>query len=355
MKAKIDYDSLLLGKDALDNLYNEVHPSYVNKLTPQYEELLKLDDNHDNCFSSEESNLYSINDKITENNTTINETSADITLAINQFLDAELGIISNIKILGNEYKVDDVSNIKSKGLGRAFLSRTDYYADIYGMYDNKKEGPLTEEEWKKQTAILNKLLESGKSEREKTVIYATYLSTLYPNKLKYVLGGQHCKTREEYMGLDSTWGYPQNTNGDVQYMDCSAFVLRCLLNGGYNKDDNKFEHPSYAPNGYDVSAAVLKNQGECTTITDNSDVRAGDIVNITGGGGGSDHVGIIIDVDKKGNRMTIAHSSGSGGMNLTTIDMNNGMVIKDSNDTSREGKPYFQTVTRIPYEDESQG
>ncbi len=354
MKAIIDYDSLQLGKSALSDLYSEVHPSVVKQLDPLYESLLQLDDDHDNCFSSEETNLYAISDEITKNNTLINETSSDIETVINQFMDAELGIINKLKIFDKEYQVDDVSKIQSKGLAKAFLSRTDYYSNIHGMYDNKKDGPLSEEEWKKQSAILNKLLADGNSERERAVIYATYIATMYPNKLKYILGGNHCKTKDEYMGLDSTWGYPKDTDGKIDYMDCSAFVLRCLFNGGYNKNDNKFEHPSYAPKGYDVSADVLKNQGLCTEFTNNADVRAGDIVNISGGGGGDDHVGFIIDVDKNNNRMTVAHSSGSGGMNLTTIDMSSGNVIQDSNNTDREGKPYFQTVTRIPYEDESE-
>lgn len=360
----IDYDSLIRGKSNLDSLYNEVHPSYTTKLTPLYEELLKLDDDHDNCFSGEESNLYAINTDINSINTSINELTMDIDTTVNQFLEAELGIIDKITLIEKDnvfgkyrltqYNTSDLS-IQSKGLGTAFLNRQDYSSDIHGIYNNKKDGPLSTKEWKRQSAILDKLMNSGKSEREKAVIYATYIATLYPNKLPYILGGQHCKTRDEYMGLDSTWGYPQDRSDEVQYMDCSAFVLRSLINGGYNSADNKFEHPNYAPNGYDVSAEVLKSQGKCTEFTDNSDVRAGDIVNITGGGGEYDHVGIIIDVDKKGKQMTVAHSSGSDGMNLTTINTETGVVIQDSNNQEREGKPYFQTVTRIPYEDENQG
>ena len=195
-------------------------------------------------------------------------------------------------------------------------------------------------------------MNSGKTQREKAVIYATYIATLYPNKLDYFLGGQHCKEREQYLGLDPVWSYAIENEANY-YMDCSAFVLRCLINGDYDTNGDKFSHPDYYPQGYDVSAEDLKNQGRVTSFTDNSDVRAGDIVNITGGGGANDHVGIIIDVDKNNNTMTVAHSAGKGGMTLTTIDMNTGIVIQDSNNPSREGKTYFQTVTRIPYEDGS--
>ena len=357
MKAYIDYDSLRMGKSALDSLYSEVHPIYVNKLIPQYEDLLKIDDNHDNCFDPESTNLYAINDQISQKNTTINEVSGDITSAINQFIDAELGIIKNIELLGNEYNVDDVTNINSKGLDKILLNKIDYYNDdLHGMYDKKPQGPLTQEEWNRQKAILQKLLDTGQTEREKAVIYATYMSTLYPNNLKYVMGGGHKKTWDEYLGLDSTWGYTQIDEEENYYMDCSAFVLRCLINGGYDKNRGKIPegsfNPSWAPNKYDVSADVLKNQGVVTDFTQNSDVRAGDIVNISGGGGENDHVGIIIDINKEKGQMTVAHSSGSGGMNLSTINMADGVVIQDSNDKSREGKPYFQTVTRIVYEDE---
>ena len=352
----IDYDSLLQGAQSLDGLYNEVHPAYINKLSPLYEELLTLDDNHDDCFSSEEEGLYAINDEITKNNTNINELSIDINKTVTMFVEAELGIIDSIELLDEDNKLKEFNvkdlTIQSKGLGTAFLNRTDYSADLHGMYENKKEGPLTEEEWEKQNEILKKLMASGKTQREKAVIYATYIATMYPNKLYYYLGGQHCKEREQYLGLDPIWGYPIENKGRY-YMDCSAFVLRCLINGDYGANGGKFSHPDYYPQGYDVSAEDLKNQGRVTSFTDNSDVRAGDIVNITGGGGANDHVGIIIDVDKNSNTMTVAHSSGKGGMNLTTIDMETGQVVQDSNDPSREGKTYFQTITRIPYEDGS--
>ena len=139
----VDYDSLLQGVQNLDSLYNEVHPTYINKLSPLYEDLLTLDDNHDNCFSGEEENLYAINDEITKNNTSINELSIDINKTTTMFLEAELGIIDSIELLDEnnklkEYKVKDLT-IKSKGLGTAFLNRTDY-GNIHDFYKNKKEG-----------------------------------------------------------------------------------------------------------------------------------------------------------------------------------------------------------------------
>ena len=358
----IDYESLLTGKQSLDSLYNEIHPTYINKLKPLYEDLLLLDDNHDNCFSGEEDGLYAINDEINKNDTTINELSIDITETVEMFVEVELGIIDSIKLLDEknelkDYKVNNVV-IKSKGLGTAFLHMTDYNnGELEKIMQKKKpKGPLSDEEYKKQTEILNRLMASGKTEREKATIYATYLAILYPNQLGYFWGGGHCKYKDELMGIDPTWGYPKTVTSEgpskgstrPYSVDCSGFVVRSLINGGYDK------LPVESTGYYDINAGTLMNQGRTTPITDLSGVQAGDIVNI----GTNQHVGIIIDVNEQNGTMAIAHSSGNGGMNITTIntvEKSNckvGEVLDDSNDPSRKGSTYFETVTRLTYDDE---
>ena len=351
----IDYESLSDAKTNLNNLIDKVHPSYVNKLKPLYEELLKLDDNHDNCCSNESENLYSINDGIGTINKKITGLTEDIFQVNNQFVEAELDIIDSLKIFGEEYKLNELK-IESKGLGIGFINYKDYYDNnLSKLYNNKKDsGPLTEEEFKSEQAILSKLLASGRNEREKAIIYATYIATLYPNKLNYFWGGGHYKTEEGLKGIDSNWGYPKlvtspdnETTGTMQKdaMDCSGFVTRALVNGGYKKIPQTDGY-------YDANAAMIERLGETTSINDLHNVKSGDIVTIRNEKGTATHIGIIIDKDNKSNKMTVAHSSGTGGMNVTTINMKDGKVLDDSNSPDRIGNVYFTNVTRLKYEDE---
>ena len=213
---------------------------------------------------------------------------------------------------------------------------------------------LTDEEYKKYSNIFNDFLaKHSKTKRERTAAAAIFLTTMFP-KLPYFWGGGHNETPKELTGINQNWGMQDTiiSGGDDKYilgsqwpksLDCSGFVSWCLINGG-----NTLDH---CYNTFD-----FRNHGTVHQITERGIINKVHVGDLADEVKGTEHVGIIVDVNKDGNTITVAHCSGSGeGMNLTTIDTNSGIVIKDEigpTGKSRVGNVYFKNVVLWNYDDE---
>lgn len=210
---------------------------------------------------------------------------------------------------------------------------------------------------------LQKELNSVHGTRNRAVVAAKFLSTEFP-KMPYFWGGGHDKQVTELKGIDLNWGKLQTVTvgGSHDYkvgnqylysLDCSGFVSWCLVNGGYSLNQVK-------------SSTEFKNMGKQTPITDQNILKIakpGDLAWLDG------HIGIIIDVNKTNEEITVAHVSGSGGgMNITTQSTKTGKIVKDDiganyninvkdennkplSIESRVGENYFTHVISVSYPD----
>ena len=213
-------------------------------------------------------------------------------------------------------------------------------------------------EW--QVQYYNKLLteylsEHNNSQREKSVAAAIFLTTMFP-KLPYFWGGGHDETKDELIGIDASWGTQKEIvfGGDEDYiigskwpksLDCSGFVSWCMINADANINSC-------------YSTTDFKTKGQLHSITEENIIDKVQIGDLADFARGAEHVGIIVNIEKENNTITVAHCSGSGkGMNLTTIDTQTGLVVADDvglTGNSRVGEKYFENIILWNYNDESE-
>ena len=221
-------------------------------------------------------------------------------------------------------------------------------------------------DYQKYQNELDKDLENAKGTRNKTVAAAKFLATDFP-KLPYFWGGGHeIQDINQFKGINEKWGksekivlvgaensYPVGESFPYS-LDCSGFITWCLVNGGYDLKDC-------------LNSTTCKSLGESISMSDPNildKTKVGDLGHTQG------HVGIVIDVDKKDKEITFAHVSDSGhGMGVTTINVETGLITKDSKGAmmskDRFGNPitadnrvnnekyknYFNTIISVPYPD----
>lgn len=221
-------------------------------------------------------------------------------------------------------------------------------------------------DYEKYQKILDGDLERAKGTRNKTVAAAKFLATDFP-KLPYFWGGGHeIQDINQFKGINEKWGksekivfggagdsYPVGESFPYS-LDCSGFITWCLVNGGYDLKGC-------------LNSNTCKSLGESISMSDPNildKTKVGDLGHTQG------HVGIVIDVDKKNKEITFAHVSDSGhGMGVTTINVETGLITKDSKGAmmskDRFGNPitadnrvnnekyknYFETIISVPYPD----
>ena len=198
------------------------------------------------------------------------------------------------------------------------------------------------------------IAQHGSSQRERAVAAAIFLATMFP-KIPYFWGGGHELSATELIGINPNWG----TEGTIQFggddkykkgtkwpysLDCSGFVSWCMINAGI-------------PLGYCYNTTNFGENHTHHSITEEGiidNIHVGDLAFRAKGG---EHVGIIVDVDRENNTITIAHVSGSGeGMNLTTMNTITGEIVEDSMGRTgdREDKYYFEEIILWDYDDEQE-
>ena len=194
---------------------------------------------------------------------------------------------------------------------------------------------------------------------QKVAHLALFMSKTFP-KLPYFWGGGHHNTPEELKGFDHEWGTlkPIIDSGNTKYpvgklfpksLDCSGFVTWCLVNCGFSLNQYVSSQSSYALNSQEFTQL-----GPTFNLLDPhllKIIKPGDLAIKKG------HIGIITNVSKSKQTIKIAHlSSAVQGLNLTTISLNNGHVIKDelgplltNNPPNRLNKKYFTKIISVNY------
>lgn len=206
---------------------------------------------------------------------------------------------------------------------------------------------------------LNMVINNSFGVRDRVVNIARYMAICF-FKLPYFWGGGHHQSYFYMQGLDQEWGMrmPILDGGSCNFkvggyypksLDCSGFVMWCLINGGYDTF-------KYARDGVSLNSSDLYKMGKHYDINDKNIlkiVKNGDFAYMKG------HIGIIVFVDELNESISVAHISFSGeGMNLTTISTKSGLVIEDdlgeminSSYKNRILKPYFTEIVSIKYDD----
>ncbi|MBQ9011251.1 MAG: hypothetical protein IJ093_01210 [Bacilli bacterium] len=161
--------------------------------------------------------------------------------------------------------------------------------------------------------------------REKAVAAALFLTTNFP-KLPYFWGGGHLENYEEILGINKKLGSIQTiiAGNDPYYIkdkkfiygyDCSGFVSWCLINSGYKKI-NKC-----------LIVKEMLSLGDLINITDKNVLKKAKLGDLAWQEG---HIGIIVDINKEKNEISVAHSADSyGGMTITTQSVTTGLITKE--------------------------
>lgn len=204
--------------------------------------------------------------------------------------------------------------------------------------------------------IFHNIIISDMSVRDKVVEVAMFFINIFP-KLPYFWGGGHDVLNISYFKhLDSEWGIPtpilfdgsseqQLNNLFPKSLDCSGFVMMCLVAGGYDIFP-------YLNNKNCLDSGDFLKLGSVYSImehTNHSYIKKGDVAWMNG------HVGVIVYVNDIDNSIDIVHvSSSGGGTNLTAIDLNTGLIIRDDLgenmlQVDRLGKKYFTHFISVDY------
>lgn len=311
-KVYIDYNLLMTTSKNLETLELETTSTTTTDLEDSVESLMTLGKLHDNCFPTTGSDK--VFDTITEIDKGLKELVQKIDLTVGLYSQAETSL-------------SDSFSIESKGLRNVYKEQFKSNKEITAGYDA--------EYYQK---ILDSLLNNAKGTRARSTVAAIFLATSFPH-LPYFWGGGHDSIS---IGVDPTWGTPKTvtaggdeTTGTEQpnSLDCSGYISWALKNGGYDIDS-----PMVTTELEDLGMQQQLKGADPETI------KTGDFGYMSG------HIGMVVNVE--GDKVTIAHCSGSGnGMNLTIMDVTTGKVIEDATNKERIGKEYFDRIISIEYKD----
>ncbi|MBQ9011250.1 MAG: C40 family peptidase [Bacilli bacterium] len=235
-------------------------------------------------------------------------------------------------------------------IGSEYINFSNMSAEEIEHFFNLKNQELTE------------TLAGCNGTRERAVAAAVFLATNFP-KLPYFWGGGHSESYEEMLGINRKLGssqivteaygeeYIQGQSYTYGY-DCSGFVSWCLINAGY-PNFTRTEVVRELNNIEGSQRIGIASEGAIEKV------KPGDLAII-----GDSHIGIVIDVNKETNEITIAHESGSGGgMNITTQSTLTGKITADDlgstndiNQNNKEIQPridqnYFTEIVLMDYPD----
>ena len=200
-------------------------------------------------------------------------------------------------------------------------------------------------DYNKYNTMLEEYLDNCDSKRDKASVSALFLATIMP-KMNYFWGGGHGEDKVS-LGIDYNWGKPSlvtvsgsdNTGNYIpKSLDCSGFISWCFKQAGI--DDTKTDLLS--SDFLELGTEYKVTDKEVTNV-----LKVGDLAYMEG------HIGMVIDVDSKDNLVTVAHCSGSGGgMNITTISTETGLITNDEtgSDINRVGKEYFTDFIVLDYD-----
>lgn len=325
-----DLTKLVSSIGKLENIDNSIAASTDTLISDSIESIKKVGSRHDDCFNSIDSTAFS---------NSISDTSTGF-LSLEDNIDKTIRLILAYNNSLNENIFNTkVDSIKISGLSKALdweiNNSNSTLADMISKDEIKANY-----DYKYYNNLLNQVLDSLDTTREKTTMSAIFLATVFPH-LPYFWGGGHEKN---CLGVDPEWGSEKqvtaagsSTTGKyLPYsLDCSGYVSWSLFNGGVKNgaQDCKLTSENYADYGekMSITSADVYNK-----------VEPGDLAYMSG------HIGVIIS--KKDNNLVIAHCSGSGeGMNITKISTETGKVVEDSSKPDRAGENYFTDVIAMDY------
>ena len=281
-----------------------------------------------------------------------------------------------LQLVSHEENVMDITSIYSRGLDEQKNSLGDTFTvkdiEVVGL-DNALEWNLTKKkslsdkisknpitpnyDYKFYNNLLSELQSTTSTKKEKVVVNAIFLTTVFPH-MPYYWGGGHLPS-DDVEGVNKKWG--TNTpiafggDDDQKYgeewplsLDCSGFVNWTIYNSGYDKSKINHECNSESYHIYGNKAERSDNYIFIKTQEALDTVEPGDIAHI---GQQTDHLHVGIVVSRTGNNVIIAHCSWDGeGMNLTEMNLKTGLVLDDSKATDRIGKPYFGEFVSMDYD-----
>ena len=342
----VDLNKLIASIDIISNLESSTTSSTKTEIENNIRTIKLLGEKHDSCFNSISAETL-IN--------CIDDTASDL-------LDLISNINSTIRFTKAYSKGADT---EADAFFSKYTNDNDIKFKIHGVVNAMKwdiedaNRPLSEKisqhelragyDYRFYNYFLDSIHATTDSQREKAVLNAIFMTTIFPH-MPYFWGGGH---DYDVDGVDPRWGMiseikdgddPDQPKGSLHPLsfDCSGFVDWLIYNSGF--DRNQINYSLLADDYASYGTTLKMKTAEAIDI-----LKPGDLAHMDYYKGDFDpHVGMI--VSKKGAEITIAHCCGRSGITLTTMDINTGKIIDDSASPDRIGEDYFTDFVALNYD-----